>query len=96
MQQTYVVCYDVGCPKRWRSVYKTMRGYGDAVQYSVFRCELSKREMVELREKLRAIIHHTEDRVLFVDVGPAATRGKAALWAMGRTYLAPDVTAVVI
>lgn len=96
MRQTYIVSYDVGCPKRWRSVYKTMRGYGDALHYSVFRCDLTKREMVELREKLRAMIHHTEDRVLFVDVGPAATRGKIALWSMGRTYVAPEDVAVVV
>ena len=64
-------------------VFKTMRGYGDSLQYSVFRCDLNKREMVDLREKLRGIIDHGEDRVLFVDVGPAATRGKSALWSMG-------------
>lgn len=96
MRQTYIVSYDVSCPKRWRGVFKTMRGYGDAVHYSVFRCDLSKREMVELREKLRGIIHHGEDRVLFVDVGPAATRGKSALWSMGRTYTPPDDVAVVV
>ena len=96
MRQTYIVSYDVGCPKRWRSVYKTMRGFGDPVQYSVFRCDLSKRELVELREKLRVIIHHTEDRVLFVDVGPSGTRGKSALWSMGRTYAPPEDVAVVV
>jgi len=95
MRQTYIVCYDVGCPKRWRSVFKTMRGYGDSVQYSVFRCELTKREMVDLREKLRGMIHHGEDRVLFVDVGPSEGRGKAGIWSMGRTYVAPEVVAVV-
>ncbi|MFO0762685.1 MAG: CRISPR-associated endonuclease Cas2, partial [Byssovorax sp.] len=37
MRHTYVVAYDVCDPKRLRQVHKTMRGFGDALQLSVFR-----------------------------------------------------------
>ena len=96
MRQTYIVSYDVCCPKRWRKVFKTMRGYGDGLQLSVFRCDLSRRELVELREKLRGIINHAEDRILFVDVGPAEGRGRTGLWTMGRKYEPPEALAVVV
>jgi len=52
MRQTYVVAYDISDPKRLRKVYKTMRGYGEHVQLSVFRCELTEMERLELRGKL--------------------------------------------
>jgi CRISPR-associated protein Cas2 len=55
MRQTYVVSYDISNPKRLRKVYQTMRGYGDHIQLSVFRCELNRRELVELRARLADI-----------------------------------------
>ncbi len=96
MRQTYIVSYDISDPKRLRRVFKTMRGYGDHLQLSVFRCELSKRELVEVRTKLAAIIHHTEDQVLFVDVGPVLGRGSTSISAIGRVYTEPERSAVVV
>ncbi|MEY4549335.1 MAG: hypothetical protein RL685_5530, partial [Pseudomonadota bacterium] len=69
MRHTYVVTYDISNPKRLRKVYKLMLGWGDHLQLSVFQCELNERELVELRSELAQVIRHTEDQVLFVDVG---------------------------
>src|SRR5690606_35574631 len=44
MRTAYVVTYDICEPKRLRRVYRIMLGYGDHLQYSVFRCELTDRE----------------------------------------------------
>jgi CRISPR-associated protein Cas2 len=96
MRQTYVVSYDVSDPKRLRKVYKTMLGYGDHLQLSVFRCELSAREMVELRSALEGIISKTEDQVLFVDVGPADGRGAGSFSTLGRPQAAPEQVALVL
>lgn len=96
MRQAYLVSYDICDPRRWRKVFKVMRGYGDGMQYSVFRCELSPRELVELQEKLRGVIHAKEDRVLFAALGPVEGRGRGAITTMGRTYEAPEAVAVVI
>lgn len=57
MRQTYVVSYDVADPRRLRQVFKTMRGHGGWLQLSVFRCDLSAQELVELRVAL-GIVHH--------------------------------------
>ncbi len=96
MRATYIVSYDVCDPKRLRKVFKVMRGYGDHLQLSVFRCELTPRELVELRWKLTAIIHHGEDQVLFVDVGPVEGRGRTSIEAVGRTYTHPERHALVV
>ena len=58
MRHRYVVTYDVSNPKRLRRVFKIMRGFGDAIQLSVFRCDLSRTEKIMLIEKLKDSIHH--------------------------------------
>jgi len=70
MRQYVLVCYDVADPKRWRKVYKIMRGNGEHIQYSVFLCQLSDKQEAALRVKLEKEIHHQEDQVLFVRIGP--------------------------
>ena len=51
---------------------------------------------MELQEKLRGVIHATEDRVLFAALGPVEGRGKGAITTMGRGYEAPEVVAIVV
>ena len=96
MRQTYIVSYDVCDPKRLRKVFKLLRGWGDHLQYSVFRCELNHRELVELRTKLAKLIHHDEDQVMFVDVGPVEGRGSTSMSAIGRPYMHPERHALVL
>lgn len=96
MRQAYIVTYDICHPKRLRKVFKLMQGYGDHLQLSVFRCELDKREVVELRAKLAAVIHHGEDQVLFVDIGPVEGRGSGSISALGKPYFGPDRRALVV
>lgn len=96
MRQAYIVSYDICHKKRLRKVYKVMRGYGDHVQYSVFRCELNKRELVELRAKLRDVINAAVDQVMFVDMGPADGRGGNAITVLGKPYLFIERHALVL
>jgi CRISPR-associated protein Cas2 len=96
MRQAYIITYDVCHPKRLRKVFKVMTGYGDHLQLSVFRCELSARELVELRAKLARAIHHEEDQVLFVDIGPVDGRGAVSISALGKAYYAPERRAVIV
>ena len=96
MRQTYIVAYDVCDPKRLRKVFRTMRGWGDHLQLSVFQCELSKRELVELRTALAAVIKHDEDQVLFVSLGPAEGRGERVIAALGKPYSKLDAPCYVV
>ncbi len=65
-----LICYDVRDPKRYRSLYKVMRGVGRRIQYSVFRSRLDDREIEQLRWKLAKILDPV-DRLLVVDLCPS-------------------------
>lgn len=96
MRKRILVTYDIGDPKRLMQVYKLMRGYGDHMQLSVFSCELSRMERVELEGRLAGLINHREDQVLFVDLGPADGRGATAIRALGLRYVHPERLAIVL
>jgi len=96
MRTSYLICYDISDDKRLRKVYKTMRGYGDHLQYSVFECQLTATDLARLRTELAAIIHHTRDQVLFVNLGPAEGRGDRVITAMGKPYVAVDAPCIVL
>ena len=61
----YLVCYDIRDPARWRKVYKIMQGSGERLQYSIFRCRLSRRDIEKLRWRLSEILD-PEDSILLV------------------------------
>jgi CRISPR-associated protein Cas2 len=73
-----------------------MRGWGDHIQLSVFRCEMNPRELVELRTQLVGVINHVEDQVLFVDVGPVEGRGSTSIRSIGKVHVAPERRAIVV
>jgi CRISPR associated protein Cas2 family len=51
-----LVCYDVRNDVRYRKVFKIVRGAGESVQYSVFRCRLDDLETERLRWRLSQVI----------------------------------------
>jgi CRISPR-associated protein Cas2 len=61
----YLVCYDIRCQKRWRYAYKLLEGYGERIQFSIFRCWLSQRDREKLRWELEKILT-IEDALLLV------------------------------
>jgi len=69
-EHLYVVTYDVGDAKRWRRVFRLMHGYGEWLQLSVFQCRLSRQRHAELVATLDGLIHHDQDHVILVDLGP--------------------------
>lgn len=63
--QWWLVCYDVRDPKRLYRVAKHLLGYGNRMQYSVFRCWMSSRQMECLKWELTEILE-PEDDVLMI------------------------------
>lgn len=96
MRLLYVVTYDICDDKRLRAVFRLMTGYGDHMQYSVFRCELSDMERVELIEKLSEVLKHDEDQVLFFPLGPAGGDREQNICAVGRGYAPIEHGPVVV
>lgn len=89
-RKDFLVTYDIADDKRLRQVFKTMKGYGEHVQLSVFRCSLTRTEMTEMMAKLSALIHHGVDQVLIVTLGPLPEK-RPRVRPIGRPYTPPDV-----
>jgi CRISPR-associated protein Cas2 len=66
----YVVSYDIREPKRLCRVHRAMKGFGEPVHYSVFRCILTQRGRVEMVSSLTDLIDLDEDRIMIIDLGP--------------------------
>lgn len=73
----YVICYDVTEPKRWRVIYRKLHGYGRRLQYSIFRCRLTARQMERLRWELEKTLT-TEDRLLILGLCDGCERRVAS------------------
>jgi CRISPR-associated protein Cas2 len=84
MRTRYVVSYDIADPKRLRRVFRTMKGFGDPLQLSVFRCDLSASERVLLIEAISKVINHRDDQVMIIDIGPVEGRGEDRIETIGR------------
>ena len=70
-ERLYIVAYDIAEPKRWRRVFKVMKGYGHWLQLSVFQCRLTARRRAEMTARLEDLIALAEDHILIVDLGSA-------------------------
>ncbi len=96
MRNTFLVCYDVANERRLRKVHKTMCGFGDRLQYSVFECQFSPSDLARCRHAIGDLIHHREDQVLFVNLGPAEGRGDRVITALGRAYTTLDSPCIIV
>ena len=94
-ERTYIVTYDISDSKRWRRVFKTMHGFGEWLQLSVFQCRLSRRRHAELETRLRELIKAGEDHVMVIDIGPA-DKTNIAVMSIGKTFSAIERHAVVV
>lgn len=61
----YIVAYDIRDDSARDRCFKILSGYGRRIQYSVFECDLSRLEMIELKRTLTKIIDKEYDRVNF-------------------------------
>lgn len=82
----YLVCYDVcgeGADRRLRKVYRCLRGFGEHVQFSVFRCALTELQLAELEDALTRVVDHRHDQVMIVPLGSADAAGGWRGWTLG-------------
>ena len=96
MRSSYLVCYDISDDKRLRKVFSIMRGFGDHLQYSIFECQWTPSDLIRCRAELNKVIHHQEDQVLFVNLGPAEGRGERVITALGKPYTAVDSPCIIV
>jgi CRISPR-associated protein Cas2 len=94
-EHAYVVAYDISDPKRWRRVFKLMKGYGRWLQLSVFHCRLDGGRRAEMAMALEQTIDNTTDHVLILDLGPAEDV-ELAVESLGKSFEPIERRAVVI
>lgn len=95
MEHVYLVCYDISDQKRWRKIYRTMKGYGAWLQLSVFQCRLKREDLLQMTDTLTEIMNRQEDNLLVIDIGPAENISlKVASY--GRPFQPIEQGAVVI
>lgn len=70
----WLICYDVYDLKRLRRCAKHMEGYGERIQYSVFRCWLTQRQMEQLRWELTELLDPADD-VLMIPLCGSCVEG---------------------
>jgi CRISPR-associated protein Cas2 len=68
-RQLHLVSYDIRSPRRWRRAYRIIRGYGERLQYSVFRVRATSLQMARLRWELSRVLT-SEDALLTVRLCP--------------------------
>jgi CRISPR-associated protein Cas2 len=84
--RVYVVCYDIsgdGFEARLRKVYRVMRGYGEHLQYSVFRCVLNDVRLAKMEGALQDVIRPSTDQVMIVPLGYADSDAAWEGWTLG-------------
>lgn len=60
----YVIAYDISSDRRRTKVHKTLSGYGQWTQYSLFECHLTAKQYLQLRQKLDKLLSD-DDSVRF-------------------------------
>lgn len=96
MRTTYIVTYDVRNDKRLRKTFKICKAYGTHLQLSVFECDLNETDYVKLKYELNEVINSKEDQVLFIELGPTASRGGRVIEALGTAYSKMDASCYVV
>ena len=96
MRNRYIVSYDISDPKRLRTIFNLMKGYGDHLQLSVFICELSLKEKAILLWKLEEVINHDEDSIMVAKVGGAESNSLKRVEFIGTHKIISDRRAVIV
>lgn len=85
----HLITYDVRDPKRLRQVAKKLEGYGQRVQYSVFRCRLDRTALEKLHWELVQILADEDDLLVIplcrncAERIPVHSTGDQSDWADG-------------
>lgn len=94
-ERLYIVTYDISNQKRWRRVFRIMKGYGQWLQLSVFQCRLTARRRADMAARLDREIKREEDHVLIVDVGPA-DRVDPKVESLGKSFQLTTRQAIIV
>jgi len=96
MRRCYLVCYDIRDPKRWRKVFRVMKGHGEHWQFSVFFCVLKDIDRVRLQTQLEEVMNLKEDQTMIIDLGSDEDLARHAATVLGPSLPQGESGAVVV
>lgn len=91
----YLLAYDIRHPRRLRRVHQVAKAWGYPLQYSVFVCDLTKSELMMMRNDLTTEMNANQDSVGIFDLGPAQGRGLRCIEFIGQNRDLPDEDAAI-
>lgn len=94
-ERLYIVTYDISDQKRWRRVFRIMKGYGQWLQLSVFQCRLTARRRADMAARLDREIKRDDDHIIIVDVGPAE-RVDLKVESLGKSFQSSKRQAIIV
>lgn len=87
MRHLYIICFDITDPKRLRRVANHMEDHGQRIQYSVFECYLTDKQLNHLQQQLKATINPREDHIRYYQLCPKCHK---KIQHSGSACLTPD------
>lgn len=92
-RQWTVVTYDIPDDKRRTKIMKTLAGYGQRVQYSVFECELRPTDLEKLKVALRKLLVEAEDDIRFYALCDSCVK---KITALGKAQIHRHVSFLIV
>lgn len=86
----FLVSYDISDDRRRTRLAKTLRDFGDRVQYSVFECRIGKDDLQCLRDRAKNIVDLTCDSVRIYTIC-SACEGQIEIIGTGEIPEDPDI-----
>jgi CRISPR-associated protein Cas2 len=86
MRRHYLISYDIADDKRRTTVFEHLKDHGDHAQFSVFFCQLNRRELAELEAMIQPVLNDAEDQVLILDLGPEHNPLESQMQVLGQPY----------
>ena len=96
MRRCYLVCYDISDQKRWRRIFRAMKGYGEHWQYSVFFCVLKEIDRVRMQSELEAELNLKADQCIIINLGADEETAREAVAVLGESLPKAQTGVVVV
>ncbi len=96
MRRCYLVCYDISDQKRWRRIFRAMKGYGEHWQYSIFFCVLKEIDRVRMQSELETELNLKADQCIIIDLGADEQSARDAVAVLGESLPKAQTGVVVI
>ena len=96
MRRCYLVCYDLSDAKRWRRIFRAMKGYGEHWQYSIFFCVLKEIDRVRMQSELETELNLKADQCIIIDLGADEQSARDAVAVLGESLPKAETGVVVV